>query len=179
MGSWRITASQLQEQLPLRGSAKAEGFSSLFIPSSRRLPKETTRLVVPLPGSGVSRALPTTSLHLQKPSRQKGHGADAAPATEPATEATRAHPNIWGRRQRMQRKEHVYASLPTLNLPTQHPSGDEVHKLVDKPCGEQELTAPRERREASQEHRVTAALKATPAHSGPQCQGQPWKRCCL
>lgn len=94
----------------------------LFIPSSRGLPKETTRLVVPLPGSSVSRALPTTSLSLQKPSRQKGRGADAAPAAKPATEATRAHPNISGRRQRMQCKEqHIYASLPALNLPTQHP----------------------------------------------------------
>lgn len=60
----------------------------------------------------------------------------------------------------MQSKEHVSISLSMFNVLTQHPSGEEVPTLADKPCTEQEPKVPRERRKMYQKHRVMAALNA-------------------
>lgn len=145
----------------------------LFIPLSQGPPKENVSLVAALLGSGNSRALPTTSLGLQSPADKRAVEARSHSWTlpEPAQEATRACPNILGRRQRMQSKEHISVSLPMVNVLTQHPLGEEVHVLADKPCREPEPKVPRERRKMCQKHGVMAALKATPCAQA--CQGQP------
>lgn len=65
----------------------------------------------------------------------------------------------------MQSKKHIPLSLPTFNVLTQHPLGEELHTLPDKPCREQEPEEPRERRMMCQRHGVMEALRATPVCS--------------
>lgn len=53
------------------------------------------------------------------------------------------------------------------SIVTQHPSGEEVRTLTDKPCREQGHKVARERRKMCQKYGVMAALKATPVCSRP------------